>query len=151
MLLFLAYTANQSLSTVSKESTNTKFTAEEQFKITTWLPHQPVQCSSATVTANQPFMGKHSSRIIPQVQASNGLNKSVESHVAQSLHYPPEVSSLCQSVTAQQPPLVAMQENDSKNVSAGFEKPHSEAVDYQQSEHVQELIEQDYQHTSELL
>jgi len=139
--------ANQSVSfvsVVSSESANTKFTlthAEEQFKIITRLPYQPVQCSSATATANQPYPVRHSARvIIPQMQTSHQQNQSVQSKdVTQNLHHPPET---VQSITDQQPSLVVTQEADSKNMSV---ESHSEVMVHQQDE---TEMAQD-QHTSE--
>jgi len=144
------YAANQFLSVISETSgelTNTKFTTHEKFKMATRLPHQPVPCSSATETTNQPFMGKHSTRVIPQIRTGDG---SEEPHVTQSLHHPPEALSLYQSETAQQPPSKAIQESDSKNVSTELEIPHNEVVDYQQGEPVQmEHVKEGDQDTSE--
>ena len=140
------------ISETSVESANTKCTlthAEEQFKITTWLPRQPVQCSSSA--ANQPFTDGNSARMIPQMQTSRQQSQSVESqNVTQNLHHPLETLNLQQSVMEQQPPLVAMQESDdSQNMSKEFEQSNSEVVDHQLDECIQtEVMQQDLQHTS---
>ena len=149
--------ANQSVPFVretSGESANTKFTllhTEEQFKIITRLPHQPVQCSSATATANQPFTVRNSTRMITQMKISRQRNHSVGSqNVTQN---PPETLNMHQSVMEQQPPLVTMQESDdSQNMLKESEQSHNEVVHHQLDEHIQtETIQKDLEHTSKSL
>jgi len=150
-----SFVANQSVAFVSvtspRESANTRFTlthAEEQFKIITRLPHQPVQCSSATATANQPFTVRNSARMIQHIQTSHQQNQSVQPQdTPQNLHHPSEILNLQQSV---KPPLIVMQETDSQITPKESEQPHSEALVHQlvhqQDEHTPT---QNHQHASE--
>ena len=140
------FVANQSVPFASKssgQSVNPKPTlvekAEEQFKIATQSPHQPVKCSStATASSNQPIVTKHPAKVIPQACSGDQDNQLADSQeMAQNLSNSPENVNLSHSVTEQQPSLQA------NLLLKDFEQSSSEVVDHLQDESFQTEVVQD--------